>query len=116
MRLVSSAMSKKKRPGRTRTLRRNLERSQDKLAAARRKLLWLERGGSPERPIEVDSAAVVEPRAESFRCPECEGPLRCEEHRAGDHENRLVREVQLVCRTCGEPVKLYFRVVERLLN
>jgi hypothetical protein len=109
-------VSKKKRPQRTRTLRRTLERGHEKLADSRRKLMQLERGGAPDRPIEVDSAAVVEPRAESFPCPYCEGALRCEEHTAGQRAARLVREVSLVCRTCGEPVKLYFRVVEPLLN
>lgn len=109
-------MTKKKRPQRTRTLRRNLARSQDKLSGARRKLLALEPGGSPGRPIEVDSAAVVEPRAESFRCPDCEGALRCEDHAASREAARLVRTVALVCRDCGAPLKLYFRVVEPLLN
>ncbi|MFT3922925.1 MAG: hypothetical protein QM778_10355 [Myxococcales bacterium] len=109
-------MTKKKRPQRTRTLRRTLERSQDKLAGSRRKLVALERGGSPERPIEVDSAAVVEPRAESFRCPDCDGPLRAEEHTAGRRESQLVRAVHLICRDCGSPLTLYFRVVGPLLN
>jgi len=109
-------MTKKKRPPRTRTLRRTLERGQEKLAGARRKLLVLERGGAPERPLEVDSAAVVEPRAESFRCPDCDGPLRCEEQTVSQRDGHLVRAVDLVCRDCGSPLTLYFRVVEPLLN
>jgi hypothetical protein len=109
-------VTKKKRPQRMRTMRRDLERRQDKLTESRRKLLALEPGGSPDRPIEVDSAAVVEPRAESFRCPDCDGALRCEEHAVGRRDARLVREVALVCRSCGSPLTLYFRVVEPLLN
>ena len=107
-------MTKKKRPPRTRTLRRNLERSQDKLSGARRKLLALEPGGSPEHPIEVDSAAVIEPRAESFRCPDCDGALRCEEHAIANHESeQLVRAVTLVCRDCRARSSCTFALLSR---
>lgn len=104
-------MTKKKRPARTRTLRRNLERSQDKLAEARRKLLAISPGGSPELPLEVASAAVIEGRAESVPCPDCEGPLRVQEHAALEHEGTLLREVELACRRCGGPLTLFFRIV-----
>jgi predicted RNA-binding Zn-ribbon protein involved in translation (DUF1610 family) len=109
-------VSKKKRPERTRTLRRNSERRQDKLSAARRKLVQLEPGGSPERPIEVASAAVVEPRAESFPCPDCGGALRSELHEVRSEGSHLLREVSLRCRVCGDPLTLYFRVAEPWLN
>jgi hypothetical protein len=109
-------VTKKKRPARTRTLRRNLERSQDKLADARRKLLAISPGGSAEQPLEVASAAVIEGRAESVPCPDCEGALRVEEHAAFEHEGALLRKVELACRRCGGPLTLFFRIVSAQPN
>jgi predicted RNA-binding Zn-ribbon protein involved in translation (DUF1610 family) len=106
-------VTKKKR---ARSERRALERRQDKLASARRKLIALEPGGSPARPIVVDSAAVVEPRAESFACPECGSSMRAEEHRALSPSEQTgyesLREVGLCCRRCGSSLRLFFRIVE----
>ena len=104
-------MTKKKRPVRARSLRRSLERSEDKLAHARRRLIALEPGGSPERPIEVSSAAVIEARAESVVCPDCSGELRIAEHRAEALQDALLRVVQLKCRRCGAPLTLFFHIV-----
>jgi hypothetical protein len=104
-------VSKKKRPVRTRSLRRSLERSEDKLAHARRRLIALAPGGTPERPIEVSSAAVIEARAESVACPDCAGELRIGEHAAQQHERALLRVVQLSCRRCGAPLTLFFHIV-----
>lgn len=101
-------MPKKKRP---RNLRRALEREQDKLSAARRRLIKLEVGGSPERPVEVASAAVIEARAESLSCPDCAGELRTDSHEAREHEGELLREVTLVCRRCAAALTQYFRIV-----
>ncbi len=109
-------MVKKKRPERARTLRRCGERKFDKLVSARRKLIALEPGGSPERPLEVASASVVEPRAEAFACPECGAALRCREHRAELVQGKPLRIVDLTCRTCASELTLYFRVIERVLN
>lgn len=104
-------MTKKKRPPRLRSLRRALERDQDKLAAARRRLIALEVGGTPGRPIEVASAAVIEARAASVACPDCAGQLRAKDHEAREHEGELVREVTLTCARCGATLAQYFRIV-----
>jgi len=101
-------VTKKKRP---RNLRRALEREQDKLSAARRKLITMEDGGRPDRPIEVASAAVIEARAASVPCPDCAGELRAESHEAREHQDELLREVTLICRRCGAALKQYFRIV-----
>ena len=106
-------MTKKKRP---RNLRRALARQQDKLASARRRLIALESGGSPQRPIEVASAAVIEARAARIPCPDCSGELRAEEHEALAHEGELLREVTLLCRRCGAALAQYFRIVPARLN
>ncbi len=101
-------MTKKKRP---RSLRRALEREQDKLSAARRRLIKLEAGGNPDRPVEVASAAVIETRAASIPCPDCSGELRAESHEASEHDGELLREVTLICRRCGAALAQYFRIV-----
>jgi len=104
-------VTKKKRPVRARNLRRALERDRDKLAAARRRLIALEAGGSPARPIEVESAAVVEGRAESQTCPDCDGELRTASHEAKRHGDELLRELTLACRRCGATLVQYFRII-----
>jgi hypothetical protein len=91
---------------RPRTARREQERALEKLAEARVKLARLEAGGDPARPLEVESASVIELRAESQRCLRCDGELRVHEHRAG----HAVREVELRCKRCGAPRLLWFRV------
>ena len=60
------------KPKRERTLRRESARKAERLARNRERLFLLELGGSPERPIDVDSAAVVEIRARGVPCPRCE--------------------------------------------
>jgi hypothetical protein len=109
-------VTKKKRPARTRTLRRTLQRDHDKLALARRKLLALEAGGSANHPIEVPSAAVIEERAKGVPCPDCEGALRISAHEAREHEGELLREVTLTCRACGAGLAQFFRIVVARLN
>ena len=109
-------MTKKKRPARARSVRRKLERDEDKLAHARRRLIALEPGGTPDRPLEVASASVIEMRAESTPCPDCGGPLRVEEHGAREHAGMLLRPVQLACRSCGAALTLFFRIVSAAPN
>ena len=82
---------------------------------SRRKLIALERGGSAERPIEVDSASVIEARAESISCPDCTQSLRTVEHQSVEHAGELLRAVELVCRGCGAQLRLYFRIWVRIL-
>lgn len=107
---------KKKRPVRARSARREAERAQQKLGTARRQLIALESGGSAERPLEVDSAAVIEGRAESVPCPDCDGALRVKEHAARALNGTLLRAVSLACRSCGAPLTLYFRIVTSAPN
>lgn len=108
---------KKKKPTRQRTAQRAAQRSATKLTEMREKLAALEPGGSESNPIVVESASVIEPRAEAFRCLRCGEFLRCADHgsrNAGAGET--LRVVELVCRACGAPRTLYFRVGQRLPN
>lgn len=95
----------KKRP---RTSRREAERDALKLADAKEKLSLLEAGGAPGRPIRVESASVIELRAESMRCPRCDGELKVEEHTAHVVEGLSVRKVATRCKHCGSPRTIWF--------
>lgn len=97
---------------RARTERRLAERVGDKLASAREKLFSLEPGGSPEQPLTVTSAAVVETHAESTPCPRCSGRHEIVEHLAVTREGRRLRETKLRCRHCGARRSMWFRIEE----
>jgi hypothetical protein len=109
-------MKKPKRPGRLRTLQRTLARVQEKLAGTREKLAAMEDGGTPEFPLEVESASLVELRAEALPCLRCESAMRCEEHTAESFEGESLRVVKLQCRSCGARREVYFRIRPKLLN
>lgn len=96
----------KKRPDRT--ARRAHERATRQLVRDREKLAALSPGGSRERPIAVDSAAVVEVRVRALACPQCEGTYRVADHRAPASG---LREVDVRCDRCGTPRTLWFRLV-----
>jgi len=78
------------------------------LARARRQLQDLAPGGSRARPLEVSSAAVIEPKAESMRCARCSDHFVVEVHEAPFGQG--VRELQVLCRFCGERRRLWFRI------
>ena len=96
----------KKRP--ERTARREKERKARELVRDLEKLAAMSPGGSRERPMEVDSVAVIEPRVNSLACPLCEGMYRLLDHRSVASG---IREVDVRCATCGTPRTLWFRLV-----
>jgi hypothetical protein len=67
-------------------------------------------GGSPGHPIEVASAAVIEPRAASLPCPRCGGPAHVDEHAVDAHGEQRLRVTRMRCGTCGHRRPLYFLV------
>jgi len=79
------------------------------LARARAQLFELEPGGAPERPLDVTTAAVIEPKAESLPCPRCNGHFEVKEHEAHLGPARL-RELKVACRFCGDRRSLWFRI------
>lgn len=95
---------------RPRTARRELERDLKKLVRDKERLFRLEAGGSEERPLEVSSAAVIEVRALAMPCVQCDtAQYRIREHvsiAAG------LRRVDVICRNCGAPRSLWFRIVQ----
>lgn len=67
-------------------------------------------------PITVESAAVIEPRALSERCPACSGALKLLTHAVDDREGKLLRRVELACSRCARPVSRWFAVSAPLVH
>jgi len=93
---------------RPRTARRIAERAARKLVRDRERLFELSPGGSPERPLEVSSASVIEVRVANLLCAQCEGPYQIREHAA---VSAGLRRIDVVCRQCGAPRSLWLRIV-----
>lgn len=108
--------ARKKKPKRPRSARRADAKRSARIARDREKLWRLEPGGTPERPLEVETASLVEPRATDRRCPGCSGALHVEEHRAERREGRRLRVVRLICRSCGARPELFLAIHEPLVN
>jgi len=98
------------KPRRARTLRREQERKLSQLAQDRERLFRHEEGGTPERPIDVQAASVVEGHARSVPCPRCGGEHRVEEHAAVTVGGVRLREARLSCQRCGSRRSLWFRL------
>lgn len=74
---------------------------------AKEELARLARGGSPDRPIRVASASVIEARTTALPCPHCSGEYRVVEHtRPVPH----LRKVDVACRHCSTPRTLWFTI------
>jgi hypothetical protein len=103
-------LSRPKRPPRRRTLEGKRRAASEKLVQAERELFALEPGGSSEHPLDVPTAAVIEPKARSARCPRCDEPFDLEAHEAHTDAHGRLREVRLACRSCEERRSLWFRI------
>ncbi|HVZ31639.1 MAG TPA: hypothetical protein VG963_04390, partial [Polyangiaceae bacterium] len=114
--LKKKKKKKKPAPARARTARRQLERSHAKLGRDRERLFVLSPGGSPERPMSVEAAAIVEVRAVAVPCPLCQGPHEILEHAAVVLHGERLREARLRCRQCGTRRSLFFRLEQPVLN
>jgi hypothetical protein len=101
-----------KKPKRERTVRREAVRRAQSLARDNERLFALEPGGSPERPIDVAAAPIVESRARATPCPRCAGQHHIEEHAAVAVGGVRLREARLVCHQCGTRRSLWFRLPE----
>lgn len=89
-----------------------MDRDRVKLADAREQLARVSPGGSPERPLGIESASVVESRALALGCGRCGGELRLEDHAA----LQGLRRVRARCRSCGALREVWLRLEERLLS
>jgi hypothetical protein len=110
--MVSRVAKKKARTESARTQRRALERAEQSVAKDRQRLFELEAGGSPQHPLEVPSASVVETHALGVPCPLCGGAHELVEHAAVVQDGVRLRAAHLRCRQCGSKRSLFFRLVE----
>jgi hypothetical protein len=94
-----------------RTIARQARMANEKLARAKDKLLDLEAGGTPGRPLDVPTAALVEPKAKAFHCPRCDDTFEVEDHEAHANGHARLREAKVHCKTCGFRRSLWFRVI-----
>ena len=101
-------MAKKKLSPRTE--RRTRAHTLEKLARDRDRLARIEPGGTPERPIALESASQVEPHALAMACVRCDGPNRLEEHAAENVGGEMLRVTRLSCARCGWKRELWFRI------
>lgn len=85
---------------------RQIVRDRERLAA-------LSTGGSPQHPITVPSASVVEVRARALPCPQCGASYHLRDHRA---PAAGLRAVDVRCQQCSVGRTLWFRLVEDELN
>jgi hypothetical protein len=95
---------------RRRTERRAQERALEKLRKQSEKLAVLEEGGAPERPIDVESAAQVEPHARAIPCARCGEATRVDEHTAETIDGARLRVARTSCPSCGAKRSIYFRI------
>jgi hypothetical protein len=102
---TARVLAKRSRP---RTERRERERAARRLVHDRERLYALEPGGSPERPLVVDSPAVIPVRARSLPCPQCGGTLALDEETAERVDGRPLRCAHLTCQLCGTKRRLWF--------
>ncbi len=67
-------------------------------------------GASPVHPIEVASAATIEPRAGAQPCPRCSAPAHVDAHEVETHDDRRLRVARMRCGSCGHRRPIYFEV------
>jgi len=105
-----------KRKPQPRTEQRALSRAHAALVNDLEVLASRKAGGSAARPIDIESAAQVEPLAGQGDCPLCEGPLALMEHAAETHDGVRLRVARLRCGRCGVRRARYFRLRGPTLN
>ncbi|HSS40542.1 MAG TPA: hypothetical protein VLT58_17385 [Polyangia bacterium] len=101
---------------RSRKLRREQERQLRKqVARVERDARGLP-GGAADNPIDVGSAAVVEIKARATPCLRCGGELDVRRDQAASTPRGVLRELDLVCRSCHAPRTLWVRIAPAVVN
>ena len=80
------------------------------------RLFKLGPGGSPRRPIVIDSPSEVEVQAKGIPCPICQGELRVEEHTAETVGTLRLRVAKVICAVCQAKRDVYFQLRASTLN
>lgn len=102
-------MTAKKKLG-ARAARRQMDRDVEKFMRDRARLAALEKGGAPDRPIQVTSASEVEISARSIPCIQCGKIVRVDEHSAETMGAERLRLAHVSCPACGTKRTLYYRI------
>ncbi len=103
-------------PRRPRNERREQERALRKTVRVTERLAKQLPGATPEHPIDVASAPVVEIQARATPCPQCGGTLELASERADSTPRGVLREIRAVCRLCHAPRTLWFRITPATAN
>jgi hypothetical protein len=98
------------RPPRARRAKREQTRALRKQVRDTEALATKLPGASPEHPVDVTSASVVEGAARATLCIQCGGELEPRGDRASSTARGVLRELALVCRRCHAPRTLWFRI------
>ena len=99
------------RPLRPRRQQREQQRALRKTVRQLERLAAELPGGSPERPIEVASASVVETKARAIPCVQCEAiEMELRGDRATSTARGILRELAMVCRQCHAARAVWLRV------
>lgn len=98
------------RDPRARRARREKERALRKEVRRVEELAGRLPGATPELPIDVAAASVVEVKARATRCPQCGGELQLTGDRAETTPRGVLREIALACRICRAPRTMWFRI------
>ena len=104
------------RPPRPRKKQREQERALRKQVRKVERIAGELPGGSPEQPIDVASASVVEGAARATACVQCGGDLELRGDRATSTPRGVLREVAVACRRCHAPRTLWFRIAPPTAN
>ncbi|HEY4394384.1 MAG TPA: hypothetical protein VGP64_09995 [Polyangia bacterium] len=99
---------RRERRARDRALRKEVRRVED--------LAGQLAGASPEHPIDVASASVVETMARATPCIQCGGELEPRGDRATSTARGVVRAIELACRRCHAPRTLWLRIAPPRAN
>jgi len=99
------------RPPRPRRQQREEQRTLRKSVRQLERLAAELPGGSPQRPIDVAAASVVETRARSIQCVQCDAiEMELRGDRATSTARGILRELAMVCRQCHAARAIWFRV------
>jgi hypothetical protein len=104
------------RPPRPRRERRARDRALRKEIRHTEELAAELPGSSPDHPIEVGSASIVETMARSTPCIQCGGELEPRGDRATSTARGVLRAIAVTCRRCHAPRTLWFRIAPPRTN
>jgi hypothetical protein len=99
-----------RRPLTRRGARRRHARDAEALAADLEALEKVAPGGTPQRPLDVETAAQVDVIAGQRVCPRCRVARRLDQHVARTVDGESLRVALISCPACARRTELWFRL------